>query len=973
MSKIFTRAISLFIILFIFSAAQGQSEKHHRVNILLEGRELSELTRLGLALPAVNFKAGISIQGELSESELKQIADAGFQYEIIIEDMTRYYQQRNAGIDIDEVNRMMKQSSRNSTPYATPENFMLGSMGGFHTYAELLDDLNAMRALFPGLISEKEAISTNSTIEGRPVYWVRISNNPEVTQDKPRVLYTALTHAREPASMQQMLFQMWYLLENYDSDPEIQYLIDNVEMYFVPAVNPDGYIFCETTHPNGGSMHRKNKRINSDGSIGVDLNRNFGYMWGHNNSGSSPNPSAQTYRGTGPFSEPETTMQKEFAEEYNFLLALNNHTYSDLLIYPWGYNDQLTPDGDIFIEYAKFMTRENNYVYGTCYETLNYYANGVSDDWFYGEQTTKDKTFAFTPEAGKPSDGFWPQVHRIEEICAGHTHMNLGLAHLALSYAEVTELSGQYIAERNAEIPFKIINLGQQSPASYTVSLTPLSSTIIAAGEPVSFENMEVLESHTSTVSIELHPNIATGAEVKFVLSVDNGLFTWNDTITKFYGQPDVVFFDPCDNLDNWTTTSWGISTQHAYSAPASIADSPGQNYPNNANTHITITQPFDLSDTNLAWVEFYTRYDIETNWDYVQFMYSTDNQQNWTPLAGNHTAIGGSNQDTGQPLYHGTQSGWVKEEVDLTHLAGEEEVWLRFRLISDGYINKEGFYFDDFTLFTLEYVPTFSFYLPETISFFQHREKVLDFTQLVSWELEGEVTLTWEGTDNLSIELLNETNLSIINTDPFWTGTEVIVFGIEDDLATLQQSVVIQVLSVPAPVITQQIDVDVFINEQLAFLPEFLLVEDHHFSYPEDFTIALHDGNNYTIEGDFTIVPETDFTGELVIPVMINNGFADSEVFDFTIQVHPETSIDEIADDILIFYSNTANKITIDAGKKHANSRYELFVSDISGRILHQQSFTGNATLHTGLLRQGIYIINLSGDIHTSRKIVVY
>ncbi len=973
MSKIFTRTISLVLILFIFSAAHGQGEKHHRVNILLEGRELTELTQLGLALPAVNFKTGISIQGEFSESELKQIADAGFQYEIIIEDMTRYYQQRNAGIDIDEVNRMMKQSSRNNTPYVTPENFMLGSMGGFHTYAELLDDLDAMRALFPGLISQKEAISTNLSIEGRPVYWVRISNNPEVTQDKPRVLYTALTHAREPASMQQMLFQMWYLLENYDSDPEIQYLVDNVEMYFVPAVNPDGYIFCETTHPNGGSMHRKNKRINSDGSIGVDLNRNFGYMWGHNNSGSSPNPPAQTYRGTGPFSEPETAMQKEFAEAYNFTLALNNHTYSDLLIYPWGYNDQLTPDGDIFIEYAKFMTRENNYVYGTCYETLNYFANGVSDDWFYGEQTTKDKTFAFTPEAGKPSDGFWPQVHRIEKICAGHTHMNLGLAHLALSYAEVTELSGQYIAERNAEIPFEIINMGQHSPANYTVSITPLSSTIVAAGDPVSFENMEVLESHTSFVSIELHPNIATGAEVKFVLSLYNGLFTWNDTITKFYGQPEVVFFDPCDNLDHWTTNSWGISTQHAYSAPASIADSPGQDYPNNANTHITITQPFDLSDTNLAWVEFYTRYDIETNWDYVQFMYSTDNQQNWTALHGNLTAIGGNNQDADQPLYHGTQSEWVKEEVDLSHLAGEEEVWLRFRLISDGSVNKEGFYFDDFTLFSLEYVPTYSFYLPETISFFQHQVKVLDFTELVSWELEGEVTLNWEGTDNLSIELLNETTLSIINTDPFWIGTEVIVFGIEDDLATLQQSVEIQVMPVPAPVIEDQQEAEIAVNQQWVFLPELLMVKDDHFSYPDDFTLLLHEGSHYTLEGDFTIVPETDFTGTLTVPVLVNNGFADSEIFDFALLVNPDTSIDEITDDIQIFYSSTENKLTINTGEEHRNSRYQLLVSDISGRVLYRQSITGNATLYTGTLKPGVYIVNLSGDIQTSQKIMVY
>ncbi len=973
MMHFFTRAMVLLLATLLLSTTQNFSQQYHRVTINLEGREITELTRLGIALPAANFKEGVSIQGEFSEEELKQIAEAGFQYEVLIEDMSAYYQQRNAGIDIDQLNKVMKQSSGNNTPYPTPENFMLGSMGGFHTYDELLDDLDAMRALYPELISAKEPISTQTTIEGRPVYWVRISGNPDVTQDKPRVLYTALTHAREPASMQQMLFQMWYLLENYATDPEIQYLVDNLEMYFVPVVNPDGYIYCETTNPNGGSMHRKNKRINDDGSIGVDLNRNYGYMWGHDNSGSSPDPSSDTYRGTGPFSEPETVMQKEFAEEYNFTLALNNHTYSDLLIYPWGYNDQLTPDGDIFTEYAQYLTRENQYEYGTCYETLSYYANGGSDDWFYGEQTTKDKTFAFTPEAGKPSDGFWPQASRIEEICAGHTHMNLGLAHLALSYAEITDLSGQYMAEKSAEIPFEITNLGQQSPSDYSVSITPLSSNIIAAGDPVSFQNMEVLESHTSAIPIELHPNIDTGAEIKFVLSLDNGNYTWNDTITKFYGQPDIAFFDPGDNLDNWTTTAWGISTQHAHSEPASIADSPGQNYPDNANTHITLAEPIDLSDTNLAWVEFYTRFDIETNWDYVQFMYSTDDQETWIPLEGNLTATGGSSQDNGQPLYHGTQPEWIKEEVDLSHLTGEEEVWLRFRMMSDGYINKEGFYFDDFTLFTLEYAPAFTLYLPESLSFYQHEEKILDFTELVSWELEGDVTLSWEGNENISIELLNETSLSIVNTDPFWTGTETIVLSIEDDLTSLSQAVEFEIMAVPAPIITGQQETTISMNQAQPFLPQWILVEDDHFDYPDDFSIVLHQGTNYTLEDDYTIVPETDFSGTITVPVLVNNGFADSDIFEFSVMVSPETTVEEIAGDVQIRYSHVGGRLFIKTREYNQNSQYEVFISDITGRIVRRESYAGDAVLNIGNLKPGVYIVNLSGDIRTSEKIIIH
>ncbi len=692
----------LFIAIISFILVNSfAGEKHHRIRINLENKDLHELARLGVAMDIAEFRPGVSAMGEFSDSEIKLIYEAGFSYEVLIEDMTAYYQQRNAGYDRDELNRQMRLAEPRSD-YPTPENFTLGSMGGFHTYDELLDDLDAMFALFPDLISERQPIGETTTIQGRPVYWLRISNNPEVEQDKPKVLYTALTHAREPASMQQMLFQMWYLLENYDTDPEIQYLVDNMEMYFVPCVNPDGYIYCETTHPNGGSMHRKNMRQNYDGSIGVDLNRNFGYMWGYNNSGSSPNPWAATYRGMAAFSEPETQLQKELAETYEFTLALNNHTYSDLLIYPWGYENLLTPDADIFIEYADYMTRENNYVYGTVYETLGYFGNGVSDDWFYGEQSTKEKVFAFTPEAGKPSDGFWPAIHRIEEICAGHTHMNLGLARLAMPFAEVTDLTGQYIGNEAPDVEFNIINLGQGGLADFTVSVIPLSESITGTGNPVTFSNMDVLETDNASISLELDPFLNTGAEIKFVLALDNGTFSWNDTITKYYGEPQVIFFDPCDNLDNWSTTNWGISNQQYFSAPGSIADSPGQNYPNNSNTWITTTDAFDFSEVSIVWAEFYTRFMIETNWDYAQFMYSIDGQQTWTPLAGNYTSIGGNNQDTGQPLYHGSQSQWVKEEVDLSHLVGEEEVFFRFRLVSDYIINMEGFYFDDFTLIAL-------------------------------------------------------------------------------------------------------------------------------------------------------------------------------------------------------------------------------------------------------------------------------
>lgn len=964
----------LILFIILLTGYQVNAEKHHRVEVDLDGRKVQELATLGVAMDLVDYKPGVSVVGEFSESELKDISEAGFSYDILINDMTSYYRERNKAFDREELNRQMRETD-NGTPYPTPENFSLGSMGGFHTNDEALDELDEMHALYPDLISEKQPIGETTTIEGRDVYWVRISNDPEVEQDKPKVLYTALTHAREPASMQQMLFQMWYLLENYDQDPEIQYLVDQTEMYFVPVVNPDGYVYCETTHPNGGSMHRKNKRQNSDGSIGVDINRNFGYEWGYDNIGSSPNPSAATYRGTAPFSEPVTQLQKKLAETFDFSLALNNHTYSDLLIYPWGYNGQQTEDNDIFMEYADMMTRENGYVYGTCYETLGYYANGGSDDWFYGEQDTTEKVFAFTPEAGKQSDGFWPAMNRIEEICAGHTHMNLSLARLALSYAELTDLTGQYISERSTDIEFELLNLGQNSPADFTVALTPLTESIVDHGDPVDFTDMNVLERDTAAIAIELDPYLNTGDEISFVLGIDNGDYTWNDTITKYYGEPEVVFFDPCDNLDHWTTDSWGNCNDVYYSAPASIADSPGQNYENNAHTTLTIKDPFDFSETFLAWVEFQTRYDIEANWDYVQFLYSTDNKQTWIPLGGELTSEGGSNQDPGEPLYHGTQNQWAAEQVDLSHLTGESEVWLKFRLVSDHMINKEGFYIDDFKLITLDYDESYHFHPPENISFYQHQDTVIDFSEHVSWELEGDIQVTWDETEHIDVGQTEETTVTLQNADETWTGEETILFSISDDLAEREEEITISVEAVPAPVIAGQEETEMLQGTTLDFEPYFLTISDDFFSYPEAFTINLQDGENHTVSDELTIVPDPGFSGDLTVPVTVNNGFYDSEVFDFLLEVQSTTGLPAYTDETLrIYYDNRTGEIVVHLPGSDSNEEILLRISDIKGRTVFEKEYKAAERIreHVPGLKGGMYIVTVQGDGNVSGKIIL-
>ncbi len=962
MRTFFVTAFGLLFALGLFS----QPHNYQRVKIsIADYTDIQKIAEAGVSTENLQHKPGNFIIGEFSEDELKQIKLLGYSFTVLIENITQHYKNRNIGKSIKAQNQQIKAAKRSIKGYTTPTNFKLGSMGGYHTYQELLDELDEMKQLYPNLISEITPIDETLTIEGREVYWVRISNNPNVDQDKPQVLYTALTHAREPVSMQQMLYQMWYILENYESDTEIAYLVNNLEMYFIPCVNPDGYIYNETTDPNGGGMWRKNRRNNGDGTYGVDINRNFGYMWGHDDSGSSPNGWSETFRGTSGFSEPETQLVKQFCEEKNILLALNNHTYSDILIYPWGYANATTPDSELFEAYAQLLTEENGYEYGTCYQTLQYVANGGSDDWFYGEQDTKNKIIAFTPEAGSPSDGFWPAIDRIEEICAGHTSMNLNLARLALPFAKATDLSYRFYNGSEVEIPIKVQSLGVVSPADYTMSIEPLSANIQDVSIDANLANMETLDERTVTANITFAPTIANGEEVKFVILLNNGLYSFTDTITKLYGNAEIIVDENGDNLNNWTSTTWGITNEDDYSAPTSISDSPQENYSDNANTFIEYNEEIDLTNAIVAYAEFRAKWDIETGWDYAQFLVSTDGGTTWIPQSGMFTAIGSSTQDYEQPLYHGNQAQWVKEEIDLTPYTGET-IKVRFRLVSDVSVNKDGFYFDDFRVEQMTYT---TLNLPNELTFIQHETLTFDLRSYIS-NFSDDLTVTWQGNENIAITN-NDWTISISSSG--WLGTETVTFTISGDFGEVSKQVAISCVSPNAtPVITGQQTVTTNINQPITLTLNMLQVDDTDNNFPEDFTLTVYEGNNYSFN-NHTVTPTNNFTGFLAIPLSINDGANESEIYSFSLEVVNPSSIENTTNTVAIFYSPNSNLLTVNVNNSDIFNQLQII--DMQGkRVLNKnmQMQNGQSQISISKIPPGLYIVRLVGKqkVHVCKMV---
>lgn len=685
------------MVLFAF-AVNAQTQKYSRVRIYTDQTGITKLASLGIPLEG-DVKKGEYIVIEIAKNDIAKLNANGFVYDVLIDDMASFYKERNEYPENYKTESEKTSGCNNSaTNWMTPSHFVLGSMGGFYTITEMLAQLDSMRVHYPNLITVKQQIGTITTIEGRHTYFVKISKNPDIDETEPKVLYSALTHAREPMGMQELIFYMWYLLENYSTNNEIQKLLDNTELYFVPIVNPDGYEYNHTTDPSGGGLWRKNRRNNGSGSYGVDLNRNYGNHWGYDNVGSSPTSTDETYRGTAGFSEPETQIMKWFCENHNFTLAIDYHCYSNLLIYPWSFaTDSLTTDSILYKAYSKLMVQENGYVYGTPNQTVGYTGNGGSIDWFYGEQSTKNKIICWSPEAGDLNDGFWPTTNRIVDIAKTNILQNLYVARFAGRYAEANDLGSSVVNQQNGYFKFDIERLGLAA-AAFTVSLQPITSTIQSVGSQKVFSGMNVLETRTDSISYTLDPSIQSGNILQYKLVLDNGLYTVTDTITKIYGQTIVAFTDNCNTTTNWTLGNWALSTAQYHTPPSSITDSPSGNYSSNTNKSITLTNTIDLTNTASAKLNFWAKWDIEAGYDYVQVKASTDGGTSWTPLCGKYTKAGSSNQLSGSPLYDGTQSTWVQEEMDLTDFIGHT-IKLRYTLVSDGGVNGDGYYFDDITV----------------------------------------------------------------------------------------------------------------------------------------------------------------------------------------------------------------------------------------------------------------------------------
>ncbi len=701
-----THLLKLVVVVCLFFTSQlvAQSpEVYSRVRVYTPANTISELAALGVCVDHGHYRKGAYLESDFSAAEIAKMQQAGFQMEVLVEDVAAFYEKRGqepAGIDAIS-NKAAGCGTSSNSNFPTPLGFSLGSMAGFFTYQEMLNHLDSMASQFPDLITARQPIDTFLSHLGNPIYSLTITSPANPGVSKPQVLYTALHHAREPASLSQLIYYMYFLLENYGTDTEVTYLLDNAELVFVPCINPDGYLRNQQTNANGGGMWRKNRRNNGGGIFGVDLNRNYGYNWGYDDNGSSPSNNSDTYRGPGGFSEPETQAIRFLCLNNDFKVALNHHTFGNLLVYPWGYEAALfTPDSAIFTDLAKWMTKENGFVYGTGDQTVGYTTNGDSDDWMYGEQVLKGKTLSLTPESGDDNDGFWPAQNRIIPVCASNVFQNITAARFVLNYGVATDLSPSLLTASSGVINVALTRMSLDATAPLTVSLEPLSSNIVAFSAAQLVTSLASFDSDTLNFTYTLAANTQLGDAVQFRLLVNNGVVTTADTINKILGPAVQTFADSAITASLWTGSGWNTTPNSFISAPFSFTDSPNGDYQPSTNSNYTLDTLIDLSDVTFAQLKFYAQWEVELGYDYAQVQARVPGGA-WQALCGKYTKPGSGNQDQGQPLYDGNSNGWVKEEIDLGTFVGDT-IQVRFRLISDNFVEGDGFYFDDLEVLAL-------------------------------------------------------------------------------------------------------------------------------------------------------------------------------------------------------------------------------------------------------------------------------
>jgi len=357
--------LSLFLILVAYSFAADDFVHFYdhsviRVNLINE-RQVELVASLNLDVWSENLVLGKN-DVMVDSSQEMIIKHSDIDYEVLIPDVESVIQEERTRLQ-----------SRNESQVWPQASFF----DDYHNLSDIYAYYESLAKSYPSIATYIPSIG--KSIESRDIPAFTIGKS---TATK-KIYFQGGQHAREWINHATTAYIATQLVTLYSSNAVVKELVDNIQYVIVPVVNPDGYVFTWGSN----RLWRKNRRLNSGNSYGVDLNRNWNDHWG--GAGSSSSPSSDTYHGASAFSEPETKAVSAFIlSKGPFALAVDYHSYSQLILRPYGWttarptNDataKLVGDG---IRDAIYGSHKVRYTSEASWEL--YATTGTASDWFFG-------------------------------------------------------------------------------------------------------------------------------------------------------------------------------------------------------------------------------------------------------------------------------------------------------------------------------------------------------------------------------------------------------------------------------------------------------------------------------------------------------------------------------------------------------------------------------------------------------------
>nr|XP_019929778.2 carboxypeptidase B [Crassostrea gigas] len=315
--------------------------------------------------PKKNAHVDVHVQGENFEDFMTKVTDAKIHHNILSNNLQK---------NIDDEKVAMKAMAEAGGDTV---------VGNYATYDQINDWMSQMAMSYPDLATVE---SIGLTWEGRETKMMKLGKENSMGTPKPVIWIEGGIHAREWIVPATAVYIINKLLEEYNIDDKVTSLMNAWDIHIVPTVNPDGYVFSHERD----RLWRKNRRPAEPGPgkkcVGVDGNRNFDVDFG--NEGVSFDPCSQVYLGPAPFSEKETQNIRDavLAEGGRIKIYLSWHSYSQLLLVPWGYTTDLPTDYQELYDVAVIAADALTSVYGTEYIVGNgpeilYPVSGAANDW----------------------------------------------------------------------------------------------------------------------------------------------------------------------------------------------------------------------------------------------------------------------------------------------------------------------------------------------------------------------------------------------------------------------------------------------------------------------------------------------------------------------------------------------------------------------------------------------------------------